>query len=209
MVKEDRGDNDGAIELARQALSAALGGKDLSTCAERSGRLADLERKAGNSDASRRLRTESIDYYTKAHGESHPDTATQLASMAMVLQEEGQLEDALPIFEKAHKVHRETLGTNAKETLRDLEHMGQIHYLQGNLEAAVSSYDQLARLKENEIGTEPTEHSRFLIDAATVHEVAGENGKALEFLIQARQKAGRDATLGSIIGERLARLQAA
>ena len=208
-VKEDRRDNQGALALARLALSVAITAKDAPVCAEASGRVADLEHKTGDAATSKRLREESIEYYKRAHGDNHPGTATQLASLAKVLQDDGQLDEALPLFEKAYVVHKEKLGASARETLADLERIGQIHYLQGNLEQALSSYDKLARLKENEIGGEPSEHGLLLIDAATVHEVAGETGKAMDFLIQAKQKVGRDAKLGPIILERLARLQAA
>src|SRR5262249_53586127 len=154
----------------------------LSLCAERSGRLAKLEKKAGNAERSKELMEDSIQFFKRSRGENHPDTATQLASMGLALQEEGQLSEAFGLFEQAYGIHQKTLGGSSRETLKDLEHMSQILYLQGNLEAAVANYAKLARMKENEIGGQADEHGQLLIDAATVHEVAGEHGKAVEFL---------------------------
>ena len=86
---------------------------------------------------------------------------------------------------------------------------GAVLYLHLRLRnRAGAGHASRVRLKENEIGSEPSDHGLLLIDAATVHEVAGETAKAMDFLIQARQKVGRDEKLGPIIGERLARLQA-
>src|SRR5690606_31916458 len=115
-----RGDNEGALAVARQSLSVAIAAKDEPVCAEASGRVADLEHKDGNAVTSKRLREESIEYYKRAHGDHHPGTATQLASLAKVLQDDGEFDEALPLFEKAYVVHKETLGASARETLVDL-----------------------------------------------------------------------------------------
>jgi tetratricopeptide (TPR) repeat protein len=207
MTHEDRGDHAEALALARRALAATQTEGQFATLAGRASRLAKLEREAGDIEKSKQLLTASIDSYRRAHGANHPGTATQLAAMATMLQEEGQLSEALPLFEKAFEVHRQLLGASARETMSDLEHIGQIQYMQKDLKAAVESYARLARFKENEIGGQPVEHARFLVDAATVHEAAGEMGKALEFLMQANQKGGRDAELVPIVTERMARLR--
>jgi tetratricopeptide (TPR) repeat protein len=207
LIYEAREEDVDALLFARKALAAAEKGASLPNCATRAGRLAKLELEAGNVEKAKQLLTASIDYSHRAHGPDHPGTATQLASMALMLQEEGQLTEALPIFQKAHAVHKRLLGDTAPETMRDLEHIGQIHYLQKNLDEALASYRRLAIHKENEIGGKPNEHARFLIDAATVHEAAGQYGKALEFLMQANQKASRDAELAPIVVERLARVR--
>ena len=207
-VLDERGEPGAALKFGREALEVALYNREMASCAERASWLAGLERKAGHTGQAKQLLLDSIEYFTSAHGEHHAGTASQLASMGIAMQEEGQLAEALPLFEKAYAVHRELLGPNASATLVDLEHMGQIRYLQGNLEEAVTLYSRLAHLKETEIGAGQIEHGRLLIDAATVHEVAGETSKALEFLMQANQKCGRDATLAPIIAERVARLRA-
>jgi tetratricopeptide (TPR) repeat protein len=206
-LKEQLGDAAGVLETARESYAVSKRG-NLPQFAQRCGHLAELERKAGNEQAARELLLESLALYEKSHGGDHPGTATQLATLAAVLQEEGNLTEALPMFEKALEVHKRTLGAHSPEYLRDLEHIGQIQYLQGNIAESLSIYASLARAKENVIGGSTAEHAHFLVDAATVHEAAGEPSKAMELLFQARQKAGRDAKLGSLVAERLARLSA-
>ena len=206
-IQEERGEQGEALSLSRKALTAAENGKSLRVLAECTARLARLEKSAGNMAESKKLMAASNDCARRAHGAQHHDTATQLAALALVLQEEGQLDEALPLFKQAHAVHKVQLGETARETLTDLEHIGQIQYLQRNLDGALANYASLARLKENEIGSKPVEHAKFLIDAATVHEAAGEFGKAQEFLMQANQKAARDAELLPVIAKRLARLK--
>ena len=206
LIHEARGNQKHAIEAARQALQIAVDAKDAASCAERAGRLAELEKKAGNLDRAKELIRESLDHYQKAHGENNPGVATQLAAMAITMQDEGQLADALPLFEKAHSVHQQLLGKSARETLIDLEHIGQIHYLQGNLAKAVEVYNKLSRLKDNQIGAQADEHGLLLIDAATVHQAAGDLNRAFELLSQANGLVGRNPELAPILKERLAQL---
>ena len=206
-VKEARGDFETALELARRSYRMTKMGKhSTERLAERCSRLAALEGKHGEKEAVCELLSDAVRLNENAHGTNHPTTASQVASLATALQQQGRYDEALPMFEQAVEVHQAWLGSTAPETLADIEHIGQIYYMQGNFQSAVEHYAKVARLKESVVGLGHTQYASFLMDAATVHVAAGHLGRAIEFLYIARQKAGRDKTLGPLIEERLTHL---
>ena len=65
----------------------------------------------------------------KALGPEHPDTATSLTSLALLLYAQGDLAGARPLLERALTIHEKALGPEHPETAKSLNNLGTL--LQG------------------------------------------------------------------------------
>ena len=60
-------------------------------------------------------------------GDRHPDTLSAIDSMATLLEDMGQLEEARPLYEEALHASREVLGDRHPETLTLLDSINTLH----------------------------------------------------------------------------------
>lgn len=207
-IQMERGHIEEALAAGRAALQLARvdkhGGPAL--IAERCHNLAAIEKRSGNTKQHLELLRESLDYFERAHGSRHVDTANQLSKMGVALQNEGSYEEALPLLEKASRIHGELLGADAPELMDDLEHLAEICHAQGKLPESAGIYDRLLRLKERQVGADPLAYGRTLTNASEVYMATNQYARAHEYLHHAARLLERNPGYLAPVLEKFARL---
>ena len=105
-------------------------------------------------------------------GDRHPDTLSAIDSMATLLEDMGQLEEARPLYEEALRARRETLGNRHQETLLSISNMGQLLQAMGQLEEARALYDEALHASREVLGDRHPETLTLLDSINTLHEAS-------------------------------------
>ena len=105
-------------------------------------------------------------------GDRHPDTLSAIDSMATLLEDMGQLEEARPLYEEALRARRETLGNRHQETLLSISNMGQLLQAMGQLEEARALYDEALQASREVLGDRHPETLTLLDSINTLHEAS-------------------------------------
>ena len=105
-------------------------------------------------------------------GDRHPDTLSAIDSMATLLEDMGQLEEARPLYEEALRARRETLGYRHQETLLSISNMGQLLQAMGQLEEARALYDEALQASREVLGDRHPETLTLLDSINTLHEAS-------------------------------------
>ena len=105
-------------------------------------------------------------------GDRRPDTLSAIDSMATLLEDMGQLEEARPLYEEALRARRETLGNRHQETLLSISNMGQLLQAMGQLEEARALYDEALQASREVLGDRHPETLTLLDSINTLHEAS-------------------------------------
>ena len=105
-------------------------------------------------------------------GDRHPDTLSAIDSMATLLEDMGQLEEARPLYEEALRARRETLGNRHQETLLSISNMGQLLQAMGQLEEARALYEEALQASREVLGDRHPETLTLLDSINTLHEAS-------------------------------------
>ena len=105
-------------------------------------------------------------------GDRHPDTLSAIDSMATLLEDMGQLEEARPLYEEALRARRETLGYRHQETLLSISNMGQLLQAMGQLEEARALYEEALHASREVLGDRHPETLALLDSINTLHEAS-------------------------------------
>ena len=105
-------------------------------------------------------------------GDRHPDTLSAIDSMATLLEDMGQLEEARPLYEEALRARRETLGNRHQETLLSISNMGQLLQAMGQLEEARALYEEALHASREVLGDRHPETLTLLDSINTLHQAS-------------------------------------
>ena len=105
-------------------------------------------------------------------GDRHPDTLSAIDSMATLLEDMGQPEEARPLYEEALRARRETLGNRHQETLLSISNMGQLLQAMGQLEDARALYEEALQASREVLGDRHPETLTLLDSINTLHEAS-------------------------------------
>ena len=105
-------------------------------------------------------------------GDRHPDTLSAIDSMATLLEDMGQLEEARPLYEEALRARRETLGDRHPKTLDSFSNLGQLLQAMRQLEEARALYDEALQASREVLGDRHPETLTLLDSINTLHEAS-------------------------------------
>ncbi len=90
----------------------------------------------------------------KALGPDHPDTATSLNNLALLLWEQGHPESAQPLHERALTIREKALGPEHPATAESLNNLALDLHAQGDLVGARSLLERALEVRERALGQE-------------------------------------------------------
>jgi hypothetical protein len=75
---------------------------------------------------ARRLHERALAIYEARLGAEHPDTATSLNNLALVLRDQGDLDGARPLHERALAIREARLGPDHPETAKSRRNLAAV-----------------------------------------------------------------------------------
>jgi tetratricopeptide (TPR) repeat protein len=87
-------------------------------------------------------------------GDKHPDTATALDILGVLLWDQGDRTGALPLLERALETREQALGPEHAETATSLVNVAGLLHAQGNLALARPLYERALVIRQEELGEE-------------------------------------------------------
>ena len=87
-------------------------------------------------------------------GDDHPDTLNSICNMGMLLEAQGELEEAEPYCREAMETSRRVLGVEHHNTLTCINNMGLLLQSQGKLEEAERYYREALETRRRVLGDE-------------------------------------------------------
>jgi len=93
-------------------------------------------------------------------GPEHPDTATSLSNLALVLQAQGDVAGARPLLERALAIKEKMLGPEDSYTALSLNHLALLLQDQGDFAGALAHYERALAIYEKVLGFEHPDTDR-------------------------------------------------
>ena len=87
-------------------------------------------------------------------GATHPDTLQSMNNLARLLQDQGKLSEAEPLFRDALRLRRETLGETHPDTLQSMTNLARLLQAQGKLREAQPLFREALRGRRDVLGKE-------------------------------------------------------
>ena len=110
----------------------------------------------------------------KALGPEHPDTATSLNDLAALLQAQGDLAGARPLYERALAIREKALGPEHPDTATSLNNLALLLQAQGDLAGARPLYERALAICEKALGPEHPETATSLNNLAVLLQAQGD-----------------------------------
>jgi tetratricopeptide (TPR) repeat protein len=123
---------------------------------------------------ARPLHEQALAIREKTLGPEHPDTATSLNNLALVLKDEGDFAGARPLYERALAIDEKVLGPEHPETAIDLANLALLLREQGDLAAARPLLERALAIREKALGPEHPYTATSLNNLALVLQDEGE-----------------------------------
>lgn len=100
------------------------------------------------------LRSRSLAIRERLFGPDHVETASILNNLALVIQAQGNLKNALSLFERALAIREDKSGPNHQDTASILNNLGRCLHDAGHLERALPLIQRALRIREEALGAE-------------------------------------------------------
>ena len=139
-------------------------------------------------------RLESVYIREKTLGSDHPLTAESLGHLAYLLQAQGDLVGAMPLFERALAIREEALGPEHPDTARSLNTLARLFQAQGELTKARPLMERALAIREKMLGPEHGYTANSLTAVAGLLSVQGDFAAARP--LHERALAIREKALG-------------
>jgi tetratricopeptide (TPR) repeat protein len=110
----------------------------------------------------------------KALGDEHPNTATDLNNLALLLQDQGELAEARPLCERALAIRQKALGREHPDTAQSLNNLATLLKAQGDLAAARPLYERALAIDEKALGPEHPNTATDLNNLALLLQAQGD-----------------------------------
>jgi hypothetical protein len=115
----------------------------------------------------------------QALGPDYPDTATSLNNLACLLQAQGHLPEARPLFERVLAIHEKALGFDHPQTARSLDNLASLLQQQGNLTGARRLFERALAINESALSPEHPSFNRVRCNLARLLLAIGQPTEAL------------------------------
>jgi tetratricopeptide (TPR) repeat protein len=104
----------------------------------------------------------------KALGPEHPETATRLNNLAILLQDQGNFAAARPLFERALAIRHKALGSEHPDTASSLNNLAMLLRHQRDFARACSLCQRALAIREKALGPEHLDTATSLNNVATL-----------------------------------------
>ena len=102
------------------------------------------------------------------------DTATSLNNLALLLQDQGDLAGARPLYERALAIREKVLGAEHPDTATSLSNLAILLQAQGDLAAARPLYERALAIREKVLGPEHPDTATSLNNLASLLQAQGD-----------------------------------
>jgi tetratricopeptide (TPR) repeat protein len=102
----------------------------------------------------------------KVLGPEHPDTATSLNNLALLLQDQRDFAGARPLYERALAIREKTLGPEHPDTATSLNNLAGLLYTQGDFAGARPLFERALAIHEKVLGPEHPDTANSLNNLA-------------------------------------------
>jgi tetratricopeptide (TPR) repeat protein len=130
----------------------------------------------------------------KARGPEHPDTASSLNNLALLLQKQGDLVAARPLYERALEIGEKVQGPDHPATATRLNNLAGLLRHQGDVAGARPLYERALAIREKVLGPEHRDVAQSLSNLAVLLRVQGDFAAAQP--LHERALAIREKVLG-------------
>ena len=120
-----------------------------------------------------------------AFGPSHPDIATSLSNLALVLTDQGDLDGACALHKRALAIREAILGPKHPLTARSLNNVANILRRQGDLDGVRQMHERALAIRQETLGPDHPHTARSLVSLANVLRDQGDLDKARRLYEQA------------------------
>ena len=110
----------------------------------------------------------------KVLGPEHPDTATSLNNLAVLLQDQGDLAGARPLYERALAIREKALGPEHPDTATSLNNLARLLQAQGDLAGARPLCERALAIREKALGPEHPDTATSLNNLALLLQAQGD-----------------------------------
>jgi tetratricopeptide (TPR) repeat protein len=142
-----------AIALALVSTDTAVSGRSPLPAADLMDRLGSYRLDAlGAYAPARPLYELALAIREKALGPDHPDTATSLNNLALLLRAQGDFAAARPLYERTLAIVEKALGPDHPDTATRLNNLASLLYAQGDFTAARSLFERALSIFEKALG---------------------------------------------------------
>jgi tetratricopeptide (TPR) repeat protein len=121
----------------------------------------------------------------KVFGKDHPNVATDVNNIAVVLQDKGELEAALQYLQKALEIDEKVLGKNHPKVASDVNNIAMVLKDKGDTEAALQYLHQALEIDEKALGKDHPNVATDVNHIALVLKDKGDTEAALQYLHRA------------------------
>ncbi|HEX6291082.1 MAG TPA: tetratricopeptide repeat protein [Herpetosiphonaceae bacterium] len=118
-------------------------------------------------------------------GTDHPDIATSLNNLGVVLSRQGQYATAQRYFEHALAIRQRVLEVDHPDTTTSLNNLGSVLYEQGQYAAAQRYFEQALAIRERVLGADHPNRAMSLNNLGSVLMDQGQYAEAQRYLEQA------------------------
>lgn len=174
-----RGDLNGAIRIAQQAVDAASGPAQSSHSLDR---LGFFEYTAGNlKDAELHLR-KAFDLRKQTFGTESAEYAESANDLALFCRDSGKLPEARTLAEQAVDVRTRLLGPSSLKVAESLNTLASIYGLLGEYDLAITKFEQARAIHESQVKPQDLaeEYGTLCVNLAGTYQRVGKYSKAEE-----------------------------
>ena len=128
--------------------------------------------------AARPLKERALAIYEQVLGPEHPDTATSLNNLALLLEAQGDLAGAQPLFERALAIDEKVLGPEHPDTATPLSNLALLLKAQGDLPRAWPLIERALAIREKVFGPEHPDTATSFDNLASLLQAQGDFAEA-------------------------------
>jgi tetratricopeptide (TPR) repeat protein len=143
-------------------------------CADLLGRAGGYFHGRGTFSVARTLKERALAIREKVLGPEHPDTATSLNNLALVIKDQGDLTGARPLYERALAIREKVLGPEHENTALSLNNLGVLIENQGDLAGARPLLKRALAINEKVLGAEHPDTATSLNNLGVLIENQGD-----------------------------------
>ena len=170
-IYQDRGENDRAEPLLREALAIrerVLGREHGETANSLSG-VASVLRLKGDLDGAQVLLDQVLALNTRSRGATHPNTGVTLHDLALLAIQKHDYPRAVAYLDRALDIHRKALGETHPNVAMDLNARAHVHAAADHLDEAAAAREQALAIVRATFGDD---HQLVAIYSANLASVA-------------------------------------
>ena len=138
-----------------------------------------LKIEAYDSFVDKKIYINRANYWVKSYEKEDDIYAILLNNLVALHDSMGEYEKALPLYEKALKIHKEVLGENHPDTATNYNNLASLYESMGEYEKALPLYEKALKISKEVLGENHPDTATSYNNLASLYESMGEYEKAL------------------------------